>query len=170
MKRSQRRKVNNDTTSASRVNLYTAVIQRNAGTTASNYINVFDNDVATLLSDLSNSNRMAKFRRVMVEFNPMSIPLTSDIQTLTAQLQIFDIRTGEYVPKTDIVPISTTRKTKLSYSFEIGLAANYRTSANSRIFRLVLFNSQDTNATAMRVPYTIFADVTLSRDVPTAIV
>lgn len=170
MKRSQRRKVNNDTTSASRVNLYTAVVQRVASTVLNTYINVYDNDVATLLSDLSSSNRMAKFRRVTVEFNPMSIPLTSNIQTLTAQLQIFDIRTGEYVPKTDLVPISTTKKTRLSYSFEVGLAANYRTTANSRIFRLVLLNSQDNLATAMRVPYTIYADVSLSRDVPSTIV
>jgi hypothetical protein len=171
MKRSHRNsRKSKDTIIASRANLYTAVVQRIADTTAATYINNFNATVANLLSDLSASNRLAKFKRIVVVFNPLAIPLNANIQSITAQLQEFDPRTGFYVPKTDLVPLSTTTRTQLFYVVDSAAQGYYTTTSSSSVFRLVLFNSQATSATTMQVPYTIYADVSLSRDLPAAVV
>jgi len=169
-RRTNKRNRNNDTIVASRVNLYTAVVQRLATTTAATYNNSYNTTVANLLTDLSASNRLARFKRIVVEFNPLAIPLSSNIQSITAQLQEYDPRTGYYVPKTDLVPLSTTTRTKLSYNVDTGSSGFYTTVSTSSVFRLALFNSQASLATAMQVPYTIYADVILSRDLPAAVV
>lgn len=171
MKRSQRRNRKSlDTIIASRANLYTAVVQRIATTVNATYVNNFNTTVANLLTDLSSSNRLARFRRIIVEFNPLAIPLNANIQSITAQLQEYDPRTGFYVPKTDLVPLSTTVRTKLSYSVDTAASGFYTTNSTSPVFRLALFNSQASLATVMQVPYTIYADVILSRDLPASVV
>ena len=170
MRRRTQRRRNQDTIIASRANLYTAVVQRLATTVASTYQNTYNTSVANLLTDLSASNRLARFRRIVVEFNPLAIPLASNIQSITAQLQEYDPRTGYYVPKTDLIPLSTTTRTKLSYTVDQAASGFYTATSTASVFRLSLFNSQSSLATSMQVPYTIYADVILSRDLPAAVV
>jgi hypothetical protein len=147
--------------------LWQSTVNRNFTTSATVYSSATNFNYTNLLSDLSTSGRSAKLKRVSVQIAPVNILGTATAaQQLYAQVNTYDLRSAQYVPLSDNIPLSVTRPTNIHVTLPNDLAAYMSTVSATVAIQIVFHNPSGAAANAFNTNLLLNSVFELSRDVP----
>jgi hypothetical protein len=147
--------------------LWQSTVNRNFTTAASSYSSSTTFSYTQLLGDLSTSARSAKLKRVSVQIAPVNVlGTTTAAQQLYAQVEAYDLRSAQYVPLSDNIPLSVTRPTNIHVTLPTDLAAYMGTVSSTVAIQIVFHNPASATAVALNTNLLLNSVFELSRDVP----
>lgn len=142
---------------------FKSIVARAMVTTAAVYQSTFVFTNLQVLADLSGSSRLAQLKSAKFRFNPSE---NGNLQEIGFQIRGHDIRTGQFIPLTAVIPLSRNRPTVASVRFP-NIAMGFQTAASGgNLFDIVLTNNLGVLATAVTESVTIELTFKVSIDVP----